>query len=249
MKDELIGGIHWSGHRPVVGPVIVQNVPRPPTQLVDRFRDFFIPDICDRVGQLYTMDSSIHSLYQPARPLVGIALTVKTPRSENSSIHRAMNMVQPGDVLVIDARGDTESCGSGAGSLMAPISRGLEGVVIDGAWRDISELEAIGFPIYGKGVTAFSSPKTRPGEINVPVCCGGVIVHPGDIIVCGQDGAVVIPRKHAELVADSLQEHTLKSSLEEWDLERIKRNAKRRDELFEELFQERGGSYIDWNNH
>jgi regulator of RNase E activity RraA len=154
-------------------------------------------------------------------------------------------MVQPGDILLIDARGDTESCGSGAGSLMPPISRGLAGVVIDGAWRDITELQAIDFPIYGKGISAFSPPKGRPGEINVPVCCGGVIVHPGDIVVCDQEGGVIIPHKYSEIVANSLEKYSPRNSITDWDLERIQNNALERDKYFEEVFKMRGGEYED----
>lgn len=247
MDNIIINGVHWDGHRPVVGPKIVRNVPRPPANLVERYRDYFIPDISDRVGQLFTMDSYIHALYHPCKRLVGVALTVRIPRADNSSIHRAFNMVQPGDVLIVDARGDTEACGSGAGSLLPPISKGLAGVVIDGAWRDITELQAIDFPIYGKAISAFSPPKGRPGDINVPVCCGGVIVHPGDIVVCDQEGGVVIPREYAEIVANSLNKYNPRKSMKDWDLERIQKNAAERDKYFEDVFKMRGGKYQDWS--
>lgn len=234
------------GHLPVLRPKIVINVPRPPAELIERFRHFFLPDIADAVGQLYTMDTAIRPLYQPMKRVVGVALTVKTPPGDNSTIHRAMRMVQAGDVLVIDARGYTECCGSGAGSLTPPISRGLVGVVIDGGWRDVRELQALDFPIYGRGVSAFSPPKGRPGEINVPVCCGGVIVHPGDIIVCDEEGGVVIPQDQAATVAESLKEYRFRASLQEWDIEAVNRRAGERDRLFEELFRARGGIYVDW---
>src|SRR4030066_1131494 len=100
MKEKIIDGIRWEGHRPVVGPKIIRNIKRPSAELLVRYRDFFLPDISDRVGQLYTIDSSLHSLYHPCKRLVGIALTVKIPRADNSSIHRALQMVQPGDVLI-----------------------------------------------------------------------------------------------------------------------------------------------------
>ena len=236
------------GHLPVVRPKIVVNVPRPSPQLVEKYRLFSIPDISDAVGQLYSMDSGIRPLYQPMKRLVGTALTVKTPPGDNCSIHRAMLMVQPGDVLVVDARGSTEFCGSGAGSLMPPITRGLAGVVIDGAWRDVGELQAIDFPIYGRGISPFSPPKSRPGEINVPICCGGVIVHPGDIVVCDEEGAAIVPQDQATEVAESLVEYRLRTSLEEWDVEGIHtRKVEANQRYFEVVFEARGGLYIDWN--
>ena len=130
--------------------------------------------------------------------------------------------------------------------LVLPITRGLAGVVVDGAWRDVTELKAIDFPIYGKAVCPFSGPKRRPGEINVPVCCGGVIVHPGDIIVCDEEGGVVVPRQMAQTVADELREHHRPASLSDWDLERSSRLSDERDEWFEEMFKARGGVYVDW---
>jgi 4-hydroxy-4-methyl-2-oxoglutarate aldolase len=243
---DVDGGALDFGHRPIVGPKIVRNVPRLPEDLMDQFRHAFVPDISDAVGQLYTMESAIRPLYQPMKRAVGIALTVKTPPGDNVMIHRALSMVQAGDVLVIDARGYTESCGTGAGSMTVPISNGLAGVVVDGAWRDIGELQALDFPIYGKGISPFSPPKSRPGEINVPVCCGGVIVHAGDLVICDAEGGVVVPRQYAKVVAEELTQYTQRASLSDWDLDQIAQNAVSRNAYFDELFRARGGVYVDW---
>jgi regulator of RNase E activity RraA len=234
------------GHVPVVRPKIVVNVPRPDPQMVARFRRFFVPDISDAVGQLYTMDSGLRPIYEPMGRIAGVAFTAKTPPGDTSTVQRALQMVQSGDVLVVDARGYTGCCGSGAGSLVPAIQRGLAGVVIDGAWRDVSELRALGFPLFSRGISAFSAPKCRPGEINVPVCCGGVVVHPGDIVVCDQEGCVVVPRDEARAVADSLKEYEPKSGLSDWDadeIERRKKDTNRR--FFEEVFEARGGVVLD----
>lgn len=236
------------GHVPLLRPKIVLNVPRPPTQLVERYQRFAVPDLSDAVGELYTMDSGIRPLYQPMKRLIGVALTVKMPPGDNAAVHRALLMVQPGDVLVVDARGYTECCGTGAGSLTPPITRGLQGVIVDGAWRDVGELQALDFPIYGKGISAISPRKGSPGEINVPVCCGGVIVHPGDIVVCDEEGGVAIPRAQAAELAEGLKEYVFRASLEEWDVEGIARRKQEANRnYFEEVFKARGGIYVDWN--
>ena len=240
----LQDSLQWEGHWPTVGPKIVRNVQRPPLELLEKFKTAFTPDLSDHVGALYTMDSAVRALYQNCPKLVGIALTVKIPRTDNTSVHEALRWVQPGDVLVVDARGDTESCGTGAGSLMPPIDRGLAGVVVDGAWRDIAELEAIDFPIYGRAISPFSPPKRRPGEINVPVNCFGVIVHPGDIVVCDAEGGVVIPQAYAERIANELKDYSLKTSVKDWDLERIRGNSDKRNVHFDEMFRARGGEYV-----
>lgn len=243
---DVDGGIKGFGHRPVLGPRIVRNVPRLPEAVIERFRTAFVADISDAVGQLYTMETSIRPLYRPMKRLVGLALTVKAPPGDNLTVHGALNLAQAGDVLVVDWRGYTEGCGTGAGSMMPPISRGLAGVVVDGGWRDIVELRAIDFPIFGKAIAAFSPPKSRPGEINVPVCCGGVIVHAGDVVVADEEGAVVVPRDFARAIADSLREYTPRMSLDEWDLERLEANAVQRGEYYEALFDARNGTYADW---
>jgi 4-hydroxy-4-methyl-2-oxoglutarate aldolase len=243
---DIDGGIQGFGHRPVLGPRIVRNVPRLPESLVERFRTAYVPDISDAVGQLYTLNSDIRPFYRPMKRLVGLALTVKAPPGDNLTIHGALNMAQAGDVLVVDWRGYTEGCGTGAGSMMPPISRGLAGVVVDGGWRDIAELQAIDFPIFGKSVAAFSPPKSRPGEINVPVCCGGVIVHAGDVVVADEEGIVVVPRDFAQIVADSLREYSARTSMEEWDLERLKQGAVQRGQYYEALFNARNGTYAEW---
>lgn len=233
------------GHQPLISFKVVHNVPRPPASLVEQFHKFFVPAISDLVGHLYTLDSSIRPLYHPMKRLVGTALTVKIPPGDNVAVFEALRMVQPGDVLVVDARGYTEVCGTGAGSLAVPISRGLAGVVVHGAWRDVTELQAIDFPIYGKAVAPFSGPKRGPGEINVPVCCGGVIVHPGDVVVCNAEGGVVVPRDYVEPVAGALDEHELKTSLAQWDLETLAGKMEDRHRYFRQAFEAQGGVDVD----
>jgi regulator of RNase E activity RraA len=243
---DIDGGIRQMGHRPVVGPRIVREFPRLPEALVERFRTVYLPDVSDAVGHLYTLDPSIRPLYRPMKRLVGLALTVKAPPGDNFTIHGALNMARAGDVLVVDWRGYTDGCGTGAASLMPAISRGLAGVVVDGGWRDIAELQAVDFPIFGKSIAAFSPPKSRPGEINVPVCCGGVIVHAGDLIVADEEGAVVVPRDYASVVADALSEYSPPTSLQDWDVERLSRSEADRRRYYEAVFEARGGSYVEW---
>lgn len=247
MEQDTTGGAYRMDHRPVIGPRIVRNVPRLPEQVVERFRTAYVPDVSDAVGRLYTMDSGIRPLYKPMPRLVGLALTVKAIPGDNLTIHGALQMVQPGDVLVVDWRGSTECCGTGAGSLMSPIQRGLVGAVVDGGWRDIEEVQAAGFPLFGRSISAFSPPKDQPGEINVPVSCGGVVVDAGDIVVADEEGVVVVPRAYAEQVANALREYQPKRSVGEWDIDHLTREVERRRAYYRGIFDERGGVELDWN--
>lgn len=230
------------GHRPVIPPVVNPPAERLPEELVARFRDAYLPDLSDAVGHCYTMTPAIRPLYTPTPRLLGEALTVKAPPGDNLTVHGALSMVQPGDVLVIDWRGYTEGCATGASSLVVPIKRGLRGAVVDGAWRDVGELRAIGFPIFARCASAFSPPKDRPGEINVPVACGGVVVAPGDLVVADEEGVVVVPRQWVERVADSLKPYRAPRGLEDFDLARLEAAIAGRRERFREIVEDYGGS-------
>lgn len=167
----------------------------------------FVPDVSDAVGGLYTMASAIRPLYPNMKRVLGTAITVKALPGDNWAIHAGLSKCEEGDVLVVDWRGYTEACGTGALTTMLAMRRGLSGVVIDGAWRDIGDLKRLGFPIMGRGISPFSPGGRRLGEVNVPVCCGGVVVEPGDLIVGDDEGVAVVPYNHVLRVAESLPPH------------------------------------------
>jgi 4-hydroxy-4-methyl-2-oxoglutarate aldolase len=200
------------GHAPVLPPRWIRNVPRLEDDVVEAFRSFLVPDISDAVGSLYTMSPGMRPLYEPIGRLVGRALTVKAPPGDSLTVHGAITLCQPGDVLVIDSRGHVESCSGGSGMLIAPIRQGLAGVVVDGAWRDIPDLQALNFPIFGRGACPVSRSKSQLGEINVPICCGGVVVNAGDLIVADAEGIVVVPRTEATSVLEHVRQRSLKAS-------------------------------------
>lgn len=229
------------GHQPVIPPRVVRNAARVAPFVIDRLLAAYLPDVSDAVGPLYTMDGHIRPLYLPVRRLVGAALTVKAPPGDNLTVHGALSMAQEGDVLVVDWRG-TDACATGAGSLVVPMRNGLRGAVVDGGWRDIAEVQAIDFPVFGRSVSPYSPPKNQPGEINVAVSCGCVVVHPGDVIVADAEGVVVVPLEFAEYVAGSLREYKSHKSADEWDLQALERAAGERRAYFEEAVRERGGT-------
>jgi regulator of RNase E activity RraA len=241
MSQTEQGQVASYGHRPVIRPVINAAVPRVPDALLRRFETAYVPDLSDAVGAIYTMQAAIKPLYSPMRRLVGQALTAKAPPGDNLTVHGALAQVQPGDVLIVDWRGHLDGCATGASTLVVPITRGLRGAVVDGAWRDVAELRALDFPICARGTTAFSPPKDRPGEINVPVSCGGVVVAPGDIVVGDEEGVVVVPRRWAETVLDSLPEHRAPAGLEGYDVPAMTDAAARRDRYFHQVVASYGG--------
>lgn len=164
-----------------------------------------VTTICERVGCMYTMDSSIRPLSLPAIPVAGVASTAKCPPGDNLAMIKALTLVQPGDVLIVDAKGFTDWCLGGFQLLDYARKRsGLRGIVVNGGYRDVAEARAAGFPVYASGVSPYSGPKRGPGEVNVPVCCGGVVVHPGDVVAASEEGIAVVPRLAVPEIARAL---------------------------------------------
>lgn len=232
------------GHDPIVPPRLGTTPYRASAELLAHFRDCSACDVTDAVGRLYSMDSAIRPLYTPMRRAVGIALTVKAVPGDNLAVHTALGLAQAADVLVIDWRGYTEGCGTGVLSLIDPIRRGLNGVVVDGSWRDVDDIQALGFPIFGRGIAPFSPLKDNLGEVNVPVACGGVVVEPGDIIVADEGGVAVVPLRHAEQVAGAVGKFVVRTSLEQYPLEELRRGADARRDHLGKLFEQQGGLIV-----
>jgi len=139
------------------------------------------------------------------KPMAGTAVTVRTRGGDNLAIHRAFDYCRPGDVLVIDGAGElTQAL---MGDIMASFAEsiGVQGLVIDGAIRDVGELSQRDFPVYARGVTHRGPYKHGPGEINVPVTVGAMVVHPGDIVVGDEDGVLAIAPADVEAVIEGVR--------------------------------------------
>lgn len=126
--------------------------------------------------------------------MAGPAITVRVPAGDNLMIHKALDLVRPGDVVVVD--GDGEISRALIGEIMNTIAqvRGAAGFVIDGAIRDVGAIMASGLPCFARAAIHRGPFKNGPGEINVPVSIGGLIVAPGDIVVGDDDGVVAFPQ-------------------------------------------------------
>ncbi|NJD86397.1 MAG: RraA family protein [Betaproteobacteria bacterium] len=151
--------------------------------------------LADVAGRRGTIDGV--SALAPSMKLAGPAFTVEVRPGDNLMIHAAMAMAKPGDVLVIDGKGDTSCALMGALMLNGCKVLGLGGVVIDGAVRDTEELRELGFPVFARAANPNGPTKFVPGRINWPVSVGGVAVRPGDLVVGDADGVVVVEREKA----------------------------------------------------
>jgi regulator of RNase E activity RraA len=141
------------------------------------------------------------------RTMAGTAVTVKTRGGDNFTMMRAFEFCRPGDVLVIDAGGDVTNAVIGGILSFYAATIGTVGVVLDGAIRDVAEIRARDYPVYARGVNHRGPYKDGPGEINVPVSVGGMVVNPGDIVVGDQDGLMAFPRDEAQLLIEKARAH------------------------------------------
>ncbi|WP_295850282.1 RraA family protein [uncultured Xylophilus sp.] len=144
--------------------------------------------------------------------LCGPAVTVRVRPGDNLMIHKALMMVQPGDVLVIDGGGDVSQALVGGLMRTTCVAKKIAGLVIDGAVRDVAEWAAPGMPIFAKGHTHRGPSKDGPGEVNVPVACAGLVVQPGDLVVGDADGVIAIPAAEAAEVLRKTRAHLEKEA-------------------------------------
>ena len=152
--------------------------------------------------------TGLHPYHRPtARTMAGTAVTARSRGGDNLTYLRALEFCRPGDVLVIDAGGDLNNAVVGGILSFYAAHIGTVGVVIDGAIRDVAEVRAREFPVYARGVTHRGPYKDGPGEINVPVSVGGMVVNPGDIVVGDQDGLMAFAPDEAKLLIEKARAH------------------------------------------
>ncbi|UUZ65452.1 RraA family protein [Polaromonas sp. P1-6] len=183
--------------------MILRDFDRVPPEIVQQasgFQAAILADVNGRRGALHGRIRPVH----PRMTLAGSALTVEVRPGDNLMIHAAIAIAKPGDVLVIDGKGDLTAALMGTIMMTACEQLGLAGVVIDGAVRDTQEIEAMGFPVFAAGSNPNGPTKNVPGRIGHAVSVGGVTVHPGDFVIGDADGVVVIERERiTALLADA----------------------------------------------
>lgn len=178
-------------------PDIIRDFARVSPQIVAQASAYQAAILADVAGRRGAMHGRIRALH-PRVKVAGTAFTVEVRPGDNLMIHAAMSLAKPGDVLVIDGKGDQTAALMGTIMVTACRKLGIAGVVIDGAVRDSTELEEMGYPVFSVGTNPNGPTKLVPGRIGHPVTVGGVTVHPGDFVLGDADGVVVVERDRIE---------------------------------------------------
>ncbi|MFV0662788.1 RraA family protein [Denitromonas sp.] len=192
-------------NKPSSTPDVIRDFERVHQSVVElaaKFPSSILADVAGRRGALHARISPL----SPSMRFAGPAVTVEVRPGDNLMIHAAMAVAKPGDVILVDGKGDLSSALMGEIMCQQCAAIGVAAIVIDGAVRDSEAIRELGLPMYAAGLNPNGPTKFVPGRLNHPISIGGVTVHPGDLVVGDADGVTVIEREKAEAMLPLAEE-------------------------------------------
>ena len=166
---------------------------------VEQFKSVPVAIVSDTMSRMFSASPDLRPMHN-GHPMVGPALTVKTRPGDNLMIHKAIQMAQAGDVIVVDGGGDLTNALIGEIMTSFAASKKISGMVINGYVRDAGFLRTQDFGVFAAGVTHRGPYKDGPGEINVPIALGGMVIEPGDLVMGDDDGVLCVPYDQTDWV-------------------------------------------------
>ncbi|MEX3691300.1 RraA family protein [Paraburkholderia sp. BR14263] len=182
-----------------ITPAIVRDITRVSPELVKAASQFQAAILADVAGRRGTLHGRVKPV-APGMKVAGPAFTVEVRQGDNLAIHAALAIAKPGDVIVVDGKGDLSCALIGEIMTTQAHESGLGGLVLDAAVRDSAELAKNGFPVFAAGLNPCGPTKSVAGRVNFQISAGGATINPGDLIVGDADGVVVIPREDVERI-------------------------------------------------
>ncbi|HCV78876.1 RraA family protein [Pseudomonas sp. HR1] len=198
---------------------------------VARYREVPVANVSDSMNRMTAGGSRLRPMHRQG-VLAGPALTVKARPGDNLMLHYALDIAEPGDVIVVDAGGDLTNALIGEMMVAYAVKRGVAGIVINGAIRDAANIGAGDFPLFAAGISHRGPYKDGPGEINVPIAIDGMVIEPGDLIIGDDDGLLCVPY---DQVAEVYDRATAKHAAEEKQMRQIAEGTNDRSWVLESL--------------
>ncbi len=202
----------------MIGFRIAKRSRKASADMVARFSVLPVANISDCMSRMVAGGARLRPMHGGG-VMAGAAFTVRARPGDNLMLHKALDLAEPGDVIVCDAGGDLSNALIGELMVAHAMKRGLGGMVINGAIRDASAIRAGRFPVFAAGVTHRGPYKDGPGEINVPIAIDGMVIEAGDVVVGDDDGFVAVP---FAAMADVLRATEAKNAAEEKQMAEIK---------------------------